>query len=303
VGEILNIINGRPSLGPVIIGGVGGSGTRLLAQIVQSAGVFIGDDLNKALDNLAFTLLFKRRKWFYAHHNDYAKIGVGLGVMNKLRDKKRSYTFNEHLFLLYATIYTAIRGHNYRRDGKGLWAFQRCLKLYQSGHNDSRSFLGWGWKEPNSYLLLEPMGIYFPEMKYVHCIRHGLDMAYSNNQQQLFNWGGLFGVDTELISENIHEASFRYWKAANQEVLKLGDKLGADKFLLVNFDRLCQDPRTELLRILDFLGLDPGSREFDAMVKLPKSPSSTGRYKTEKNDWITSSDREFLEKLGFEATH
>src|SRR5580704_16555406 len=45
----------------VAIGGVGGSGTRVGAALLQMLGYYIGDDLNEPLDNLWFTLLFKRR--------------------------------------------------------------------------------------------------------------------------------------------------------------------------------------------------------------------------------------------------
>src|SRR5580658_3856252 len=45
----------------VAVGGVGGRGTRLGAALLQILGYYIGDDLNESLDNLWFTLLFKRR--------------------------------------------------------------------------------------------------------------------------------------------------------------------------------------------------------------------------------------------------
>ena len=45
---------------PVAIGGVGGSGTRLIAQLLMEVGFYLGDDLNEANDTLWFTLLFKR---------------------------------------------------------------------------------------------------------------------------------------------------------------------------------------------------------------------------------------------------
>jgi hypothetical protein len=49
-----------PGASPVIIGGVGGSGTRLIAQMLKELGFYLGSDLNSANDNLWFTLLFKR---------------------------------------------------------------------------------------------------------------------------------------------------------------------------------------------------------------------------------------------------
>jgi len=43
---------------PVVVGGVGGSGTRVIARMLVNLGYYIGDDLNDALDNLWFVLLF-----------------------------------------------------------------------------------------------------------------------------------------------------------------------------------------------------------------------------------------------------
>src|SRR5690606_34795743 len=44
---------------PMVLGGVGGSGTRVVAAAAIAAGFHLGHDLNEPLDNLAFTLLFK----------------------------------------------------------------------------------------------------------------------------------------------------------------------------------------------------------------------------------------------------
>jgi len=43
-----------------VIGATGGSGTRVLAAIVQRAGMFIGSDLNRSLDALDFAAFFDR---------------------------------------------------------------------------------------------------------------------------------------------------------------------------------------------------------------------------------------------------
>src|SRR6266550_6138718 len=53
-------IGQRSSVQPVAIGGVGGSGTRLVAEILRHLGYYMGRDLNEASDNLWFTLLFRR---------------------------------------------------------------------------------------------------------------------------------------------------------------------------------------------------------------------------------------------------
>jgi hypothetical protein len=46
---------------PIAIGGLGGSGTRVIAAFLNNIGYYPGDDVNGAHDNLWFTLIFKRR--------------------------------------------------------------------------------------------------------------------------------------------------------------------------------------------------------------------------------------------------
>ncbi len=57
------VVMGCAKHGPVFVGGVGGSGTRVFAQILQGLGVQLGPCLNDALDNLWFTSLLKRPEW------------------------------------------------------------------------------------------------------------------------------------------------------------------------------------------------------------------------------------------------
>jgi GT2 family glycosyltransferase len=49
-----------PGLEPGVIGATGGSGTRVLAAIVQRGGMFVGSDLNRSLDALDFAEFFDR---------------------------------------------------------------------------------------------------------------------------------------------------------------------------------------------------------------------------------------------------
>ncbi len=55
-----SVVAETSALSPVAVGGVGGSGTRLIAEILRRLDYYMGDDLNVAGDNLWFTLLFKR---------------------------------------------------------------------------------------------------------------------------------------------------------------------------------------------------------------------------------------------------
>jgi len=285
--------------GPVIIGGVGGSGTRVVAEILRTLNFYIGNDLNGPLDNLAYTLLFKRPKWFYRHQHDSRTLIRGLRIMEKRMLKLGRLSVPEYLYLANACLSMSLHGHNRQKDGTGLWPLGRVKKMFELFPGKLHDFTGWGWKEPNTHLLIREMNDFFPGFKYIHTIRHGLDMAFSPNQQQLFNWGPMFGVRLPARDEDIPAASFRYWVEANRSVLEKGKQLGKDRFLMINFDQLCTRPLQEIEHLLSFMAVVPDQQTIDRIVSLPEFPNSTGRYKDKDLQWLGESDLSFLSSCGF----
>ena len=80
----------------IAIGALGGSATRVVAQILKDYGIFIGFDLNDAFDNLLFTRLFKNPAWFNKASKD--EINFRWQIFEKLKSgqnlspsKKRNY--------------------------------------------------------------------------------------------------------------------------------------------------------------------------------------------------------------------
>ncbi|MFT6289321.1 MAG: hypothetical protein ACJA09_004089 [Alcanivorax sp.] len=64
---------------PVAIGGVDGSGTRLIADIMMQLGYELGTDLNGPKDNLAFSFLFKRAElWSLDDHREELNLALEL---------------------------------------------------------------------------------------------------------------------------------------------------------------------------------------------------------------------------------
>jgi hypothetical protein len=286
--------------GPVVIGGIGGSGTRVVAEILILFGCYMGSDLNSAKDNLTYTLLFKRPKWFIKNYSNEKRLTTGLRIMEKAMVTGEKLSFREKYFLSNAVDEMAKHGHNREKQGTGDWPVQRASFIKKPEKLNPERYLGWGWKEPNSHLLVPAMNRYFPDFRYIHTIRHGLDMAYSSNQQQLYNWGPMFGVD---IPENEHEvpaASFRYWVEANRKIISFGEQLGDKKFLLVNFDRLCEDPVNGVNKIAEFLRVKPEEAMLQKAYQLPVTPKSAGRHKEHPESKFDSGDLEFLKKSGFD---
>lgn len=284
---------------PVIIGGVGGSGTRVVAEILDNLGFYIGNDLNPAKDNLWFLLLFKRPRWYRKTQRDKNQIFTGLSLLSNSMIDRTLPTCTELKFLMHAAFEISIFGHNYKGDGRGSWPFVHAWNMLTKKQKMLLTNAGWGWKEPNSHIFLEYLAEYFKHLKYIHTIRHGLDMAFSKNQQQLYNWGSIFGVETPKSKAEEPAASLKYWVKSNKRVLEIGKRLGDQKFLLVNFDRLCLSPKSEIQRIVSFLNVRPSAEDLELIFDIPKRPKSRGRYRDHHLGQFDPSDLHDLAEFGF----
>ena len=147
----------------VAIGGLGGSGTRLMARLMQEAGLAMGERLNRSLDDLWFSGLFKRpgsdlpllpteiqsRYSLFRKLREHERLGLGefIQLRVEMRYEKDSRIFNDPPW--------------------------KCL--FQSDERPIR----WGWKEPNTHLFLKTLLKEESRLRYIHLIRDGRYMAFS----------------------------------------------------------------------------------------------------------------------------
>ena len=280
--------------GPLVIGGMGGSGTRLVAEICSLLGWYLGDDLNIASDNLLYTLLFRRRTWFLKAYRQNSSYSTGLSLLEKLILKKFLLNPREIWYLVYAVADMAL---HYRDERT--WAFKRLAALFRKSDFELSDYCGWGWKEPNTYLLIEQMGSHFNNLKFIHTVRHGLDMAFSKNQRQMRAWGELFGIPRPVNTRQIPPASLAYWVRANQAAARQGKKLGKDHYLQISFDQLCRQPHEVINAIISFLNMNPEKEVIQKAVSLPSPPDSLGRYKERDLSQFNPDDLKAVEEFGF----
>jgi len=260
--------------GPIAIGGVGGSGTRLIAELVEQMGIYIGEYLNPQKDNLYFTLLFKRPLWFetfptdeeIAHAIRLFHQAMTEGMKGKLSKPDKQYIDQISGELKIATSPV----------GVGRAAVRHFIK---STAPNLSAYSGWGWKEPNSHIFLPQLAGEFRDMKYIHIIRNGLDMAISQNQQQVVNWGNhICGGD--FSRHSISPApSLDYWIAANRRAVQIGSEKLRENFLLINYDDLCQNPGPAITELSEFLNTPLQPDRIESLRELV-SPRSIGRHRS-----------------------
>jgi hypothetical protein len=260
---------------PTVIGGVGGSGTRVVAQILLDLGLYMGADLNPALDNLWFTVLFRKPVWYsrlYGQRDE--AIHFRLHRFARAMQGLRPNVIDMYIFTR-AAIHIAFQD----RHWKHIRFLRRIPSFARAGRIDLADYVGWGWKEPNAHLYLDLLAEHFPDLRYIHTIRHGLDMAYSTNQQQLQRWGAQVGITPPRDKADVPRAALAYWVAANRAAIQTGQERLGDRFLLLNFDELCRDPAPHVERLLAFLGREVSTAQRAHLASLPQLPDSVGRYK------------------------
>lgn len=284
-----------PSQNPVAIGGVGGSGTRLIAQFVDRLGFFIGDNLNRALDNLYFTLLFKRPVWFRDFPADpdvstairLFRTAMTTGLNGQVSQQEIDLVRQIAAQLELAAIPIGVNS-------------SAAQELLDSMPPNLAERIGWGWKEPNTHIFLPHLVAEIDNFKFIHVLRNGLDVAFSKNQQQLNNWSPYICKQACDADTSLPRQSLNYWIAANRRAIDIGEEQLGDRFLLFNYDDLCRSPREGVRILADFLDVGLSREELEDLAALV-APKSTGRWKQHGTEMFTDTQLDAVRNLGFEV--
>ncbi len=275
------------SRAPLAIGGVGGSGTRVVAEIFRELGYFLGGDLNRASDCLSYTFLFVRPEIVHLPQNELAR---RLRLFTNAMTEAASISESDRQLLKFLASMTVPHGPMADKE----WLKDRSdflLNAHAIAYPKP-----WGWKEPNTHIVLDRLCLMMPALRYVHVVRNGLDMAFSRNQHQLALWGSsVFNIDD---AQGTEWRSLKYWCAVHQRTTAIGQIMG-DRFLVVNYDDLCRDPAATLEAICRFAKVPATAETLGRLGKYIQSPSSIGRFRSRDLDVFDRSDIDYVASLGF----
>ena len=123
-------------------------------------------------------------------------------------------------------------------------------------------------------------------------------MAFSTNLRQVRRFGSLVGLDMP-VGRPAPTDALRYWIRANGRVLDVVRPSEPERTHLVVFEDLCRSPAWEIGRLLDFLEITVDDRRAEALRAIPRTPSSTGRFRSEDLEIFDRDDLEAVERLGF----
>lgn len=284
---------------PIVVGGIGGSGTRVLVELLEACGVSMGPTSMTTRDNIWFLHLvtipaIARRPESFAQLDEYIEQSPGLTIFEKamnhisLNAAERSVAqgFFEPPILTREITFDA---------------YQLLLR------ERPKSADVWGWKDPNTNIMLPVLNRRFPAMRYIHLLRHGVDMAFSKNKNQVRSWGHLFGIHghswrvpfVERSTEPTPAEALNYWIKATQRVLELGRDVLSGRFLLLRFEDLCARPIEAIQRLVNFVSLDVSTEKLVSLAKIPQRPPSAGRHASEDLSQFSSGALEKVRALGY----
>lgn len=273
---------------PIVIGGLGGSGTRLVVNLLRKMGVNFGGELNDSLDNLWFSLLFVRRSILLKSDEEFSKLAWAL--TNAMR---HGVELSEELRARLRAAANEDRSPVIPREH-----LQLALESMLNVPSGDRRHEHWGWKEPNSHILLPQLDRCFPEMRFIFVVRNGLDMAFSDNINQMrYFWGDLMlEGDTEPTPANL----LRYWIASHKRMQGFRQRMG-HRLHFLSFDRLCVDPEAELEALREFAGIQVSKKAISELAATVTPPPTAGRFRNKDLSQFDPADIEFVRQMGFDV--
>lgn len=291
---------------PIVIGGVGGSGTRVVAEFLINSGVYLGCDLNRSLDNLWFTYLIKRPGWrgvdLEIGKSDFASaFAVFLQAM-----RSPSGVSPRQLGALAAVARSHGVGSGVSRGRMpmAVWSPARVVSIIRQGGHRADALM-WGWKEPNTHVFIRHVRRELGPFKYVHVMRNGFDMAYSENQQELKHWGDLFDVATESSDgRGDPTSSLDYWIRANRSALFNARSDDEIQLHVLDFDEMCGEPERVFTDLAEFVferPLRPSPSEICIAARAVAPPPSIGRSHRLGLEPFSTSQLAAVRDLGYSA--
>lgn len=269
---------------PVAIGGIGGSGTRIVALLLHLLGYYLGDDLNEMMDNHWFTLLFKRRSVLLETEDAFANLAA-LFHSRMTGTLEISEAQRQHLLELAADD-RLLHPCDWLRDRVASFCRQGTLVPPERG---------WGWKEPNTHIVIDRLQKLRSELRYIHVVRHPIDMSVSSNQAQLQLWGPSF-LDREVSITPRDSLSF--WCAAYRRIVKV-QQTSPQRVLTIDIEKLCAEPEFACEKIAQFLGTSISGHVISNLELLIRRPGSFGRYRGVDIRQFDRRDIEYVSALGY----
>ncbi|MBT86602.1 MAG: hypothetical protein CMA62_03685 [Euryarchaeota archaeon] len=233
--------------GPVVVVGMHRSGTSLVSRILDDCGVMMGRDLQDDHESLFFIAL---NEWIY--ENAGASWERPIALFELTNQPMVMSAIEEYVRKRLSS--RSSRAYSGRVMKKGIFDMDGT----------------WGWKDPRNGPTLPLWRAIWPDMKIIHVIRHGVDVAASLKTRNSNHWEG----DVSRFKKWLPTYSWRSSKSPimrgqrsstlegglsfwSEQIEMETDILSSieDKHV-VRYEELLSSPREVISGILEYLSID-----------------------------------------------
>jgi Sulfotransferase family len=160
----------------------------------------------------------------------------------------------------------------------------------------------WGFKNPRTVLLLEFFVELFPQMKFLHVVRDGRDMSFGNVFANGSDPHPALFLSKAEEKLSLSERMILYWGRSNFAARDFGQRVLKDRYMMVRFEDLCDEPQRLLPEVLTFAGC--GLEKLEQTHALVHKPKSIGRWRTfdpVEVERTVSLGRNYLATFGYQT--
>jgi len=228
---------------PVIIIGMHRSGTSLTTRLLRDVGISMGGILLENTEALNFQHL--NRRMFAVAGGDWNAVEP---VMAATRDA--DFVARQADAMRRAVFAGRVR---VGRD-VGLVSYVDHLlwrRLYRAGRQM------WGWKDPRTTLTFPVWLRVFPQARFVHVIRNGIDVAISLNRRtkaQQRSWWQRRTLEDYRPETLSFAQCFRLWELYTSFFFEQQTLIPPGQLWEMRYEALLAEPEAQLRQLVDFLG-------------------------------------------------
>ncbi len=294
---------------PIVISGTTRTGTEIIVDVLRQLDYFMGVDLDKYRNNRTAKLLFNRPIWL---NKVEKKKDNEFGAVLSLFERSMLEGFKGDIKKIdrkiihkasrdYVTRHLSILSHGINLPVLLKWTKSRKQYLKTSEGINASDYKGWGWKGYSSQFYLDKLVKRYPKLHYVHVIEHGLDFAFSSQNNQLKIWASSFNINYPLLGTLDPNTMLDYWYRSNKAALdKVNELLPEEQIHVIRYKDLYTNLRPTIVDLMKFLGRLTRKDIINNLVELPQKPNSVDRYKAHDLSIFKGKDIAKVEDLGFE---
>ena len=231
------------STSPIIVTGRGGSGTRLISDLAQRNNIFLGNELNESEDSL-----------------EWKDLIYELVV-------KKFNSIEEAASATKSTNHGISNGEKCLSDLIDVAVDVLSKKNWNVGQK-------WGWKLPETMLLVPELMSIFPDAKLIHLVRHPVTSSLRRSHKTSRPTSSVgrsvlklaysyVGLDQSSIStDDDYRRNAITWMYQVDSVSKYAKEyLDDTRYLEVHFEDICNNPEIVQKTLCDFVGIKELNRQ------------------------------------------